>query len=141
MGVTLAFILLLVGGALFWVLLRRGVFERRPRVPTSAVTPLEILPPVRRPGHMLHPGETGCAAARRIETAWLAGETPGPLPLEQCDHPEECRCRWTRVYDRRQTLRREQPDRRGAPRAGAGPDRRQRPDRRGQAEPPSPPAD
>lgn len=141
MAVSLVFILVLIAGALFWVLYRRGVFERRPLTPTATARPLETLPPVRRPGHMLHPGETGCAAARKIETAWLPGETAGPLPLEDCDHPEECRCRWTRVYDRRQTVRREQPDRRSAPRAGAGQDRRQRTDRRTQAEPPSPYSD
>lgn len=140
MTVTLAFLFVLLAGAVFWLLLRRGFFDRPPRAPTVIASPLEIPPPVRRPGHMLHPGEGGCASARRIETAWFAGETPGALPLDLCDHPEQCRCRWTRVYDRRQTLRRAQPDRRGTPRAGVASDRRQGPDRRqseGAAEPPA----
>lgn len=100
------------------------------RVERPAPPSLPTPEPLRRVGHMIHPGETGCAAAAKIATAWFPGEVPPALPLDSCEHPESCKCRWTRVLDRRQTLRRSGLDRRDKIRFEDKPDRRSSVDRR-----------
>lgn len=131
-GTVFALLLLaLIGILILYRARRRSRLRSETRTGRSSAAPLlEAPPPVRRPGHMIHPGETGCAAARKIETAWLAGETAPNLPLDDCDHPESCKCRWTRVFDRRQTVRRTDSDRREKIRFEEKPDRRSGVDRR-----------
>ena len=90
----------------------------------------KLPPPPREMGRMLQPGEICCKAARSVSTSWYPDAEAPRIPLITCDQPQNCKCLWQRVLDRRVDHRRVHHDRRTSIRFEDRTDRRTGRDRR-----------
>lgn len=133
-------LLAVVGGGLFlFMRSRRPKFVPPPATSSTGIglktglpehQPAPKVAPPREMGRMLQPGDICCKAARSIATTWYPDHDAPRIPLITCDQPQNCKCLWQRVLDRRTDHRRVAHDRRQSVRFEEKSDRRTGRDRR-----------